>query len=848
MKKLFCLLISVSLILTCSFVPISAEEKTKYEDNDYAEYINYENVIPETIEYTAPIYSNETLISDNNENIVYNLAISSIEMYNEIEVNYASTLNITLDDYSTDIFNYSKDLTIPITFSTAVDNSLKSDYKATEFEKIIITYTVISKGISVETKCVELSVLVTSNGVFVGNVGNMSVYDTYINYLKFNNLIDDITFSSLQQTMTSLSNSSVYNEQSSTDYPTSKYKQNNIILKCLNNSKSDIAFTTYQSYYNQNATNRAASTKKSSTYHAPIVKVTRTIESLNNGAQLRVYGEVSFTTVDSNTVFHKMKRVKVEVFDDNLISDTCLGYAYTNNAGGYSITVNNDTGFFEGGYDIYVKVSTVTNDFNIVSHGALSTYASGYYVTTSVTQNVKGNVGKVESSGSGDNVHKAFLIHQALVAGYYYYNEMTSDNSTNCTIYYPGNADTSNAIFSTAQINIYSTDFWSWDVVLHELGHIAQYQLGAVGSFGKSHIITENLIERYGKSLGIQGSWNEGWPTYFCITSQLYYNSNSANVSSIFTAADSIYSSSSSISGTTYSYYNYNITDNYKMGEGNEMAIAQCLFLFVHDNSISLDDQDLWNATNNSNATNFSQFMAELYTEVDASLISPIGTILSNCMIADNVLSNTSSIKDSSIPPALIWEKAAPSDTLTYSFKVIFRDEDYNIIYESPLQDRNTMSTTLQTSINQWSTIVNGLDTGIGYWGLATYQNGSPNTGPYYSPLSKIVLSDDIQELTDPGTAYTATLEAGHEKWFSFTAPTNGTYTFYSANSIDDKALLFTSNILEDNLAQQSDDDSGGSYNFSITRTISAGSTIYLKVQGYSKYVSGTINIYFRQN
>ena len=78
----------------------------------------------------------------------------------------------------------------------------------------------------------------------------------------------------------------------------------------------------------------------------------------------------------------------------------------------------------------------------------------------------------------------------------------------------------------------------------------------------------------------------------------------------------------------------------------------------------------------------------------------------------------------------------------------------------------------------------------------------------------------------------------------SFTAPRTDTYTFYSTgatSSLDARAYLYSNSGLTNQL-EYSDDYSGR--DFRISRYITRGTTVYLKVNLYSTSGNGTIYVY----
>ena len=115
----------------------------------------------------------------------------------------------------------------------------------------------------------------------------------------------------------------------------------------------------------------------------------------------------------------------------------------------------------------------------------------------------------------------------------------------------------------------------------------------------------------------------------------------------------------------------------------------------------------------------------------------------------------------------------------------------------------------------------------------------NPNIfNPY---VLNIVVPDDYGNTF--ATAYNWTLNAGTTNaksgkidvaydidMFQFTAPTTGSYTFYSTSAIDTTGTLYNSAQTQLTF----NDDGGANYNFQITYSLTAGQVYYLAVKGYS--------------
>ena len=740
MKKTICLLISVCFLLNSLIFPISAESK-----NDTSNAIQSISINDENKAYTSVIYTSDVLISSSSNDIVYYVDISSKATYTKIEVSYASTVDINLSNYQKQSFAYADMISIPITFSAVVNASrgIMSDYHSTPFDKIILNYNVLNGKEVVESKSIELSVLITPSEVYVGSIGNAAVYDAYIHQLRDNEHIDEYQFCSAQRTMVTLSYSVEAKDYDAEYIKAEIEKENSTLYKYYNDTTRNIDSKTMSEFNSSIFKAQEKNSRASLAGVEPIVRITIKITSLNsNATSLKVSGTITWT--DYEGVSHPLRQAQVAIMDQDWPANQTLATVYTDNYGNYSATVTNYVDIFEGGCDIYAEASTETSQFKVASDSANATFSKGYYFCTPPIMNVKGSQNEIITEDVSQTVSfKAFYIHQALIAGYYYYSTMNSGDIQKSTVYYPGSGDNSFCHPLTKIISIYSEHYKSWDTVLHELGHLAQYYIGANGSFSQEHCLDENLAERYGKELGIQGAWNEGWSTYFSIASQNYYDKNVITVSNIPDVANDAYDSENA--GSYDLYYSIGL------GEANELTVASLLFHLIYkdkpDYYVGLSDQTVWNITKASGATCFSEFMEELYSQVPSSLISNIGHWLQYNHICDSPYTAYNSTQKYyySVPGTFGWTTAQNADrysdnnNYSYSnrFRFTFWDENFNIVYQLPVMASTSTnsSTTVTLTSSQWSSLTNVLGSGVFYWGIATYQNNSPATGPYYSEL-----------------------------------------------------------------------------------------------------------------
>jgi uncharacterized repeat protein (TIGR02543 family) len=144
----------------------------------------------------------------------------------------------------------------------------------------------------------------------------------------------------------------------------------------------------------------------------------------------------------------------------------------------------------------------------------------------------------------------------------------------------------------------------------------------------------------------------------------------------------------------------------------------------------------------------------------------------------------------------------------------------------------------------------------MGWYDNAEF-SGNPVSSPYSSKTAhtlyaKWMTEDEYQEFILKGTSFEYAYDitsgdslpavidtAGEYVYFKFTATESKTYTFQSSGSYDTYGYLYNSSQSQ----LSSNDDGAGNGNFKITRSMSAGETVYLKVKLYSSSSIGTFTV-----
>ncbi len=659
----------------------------------------------------------ETIRYENQDEVCFEFQMDSLEEYDYSTVSFESSGGLDLSKNKEKRVEYNKK-GVEMTLDFSMDeycpkDDIVLDYDKAKFQKIKINVETVCEDEIVQTEKEEISVYPTEYGTFMSKYGDVFAYDGYLTYLHENSLI---TEEELKEACESVTKLEVVEEGEESEI------------------KGDTKEATSFSAKNSLVTASAYSVNRIST---PSMKVTRTITALSSGNKLRVYGYVYWTDIAGTTL--PARNIEVQIIDEDVQLDDVRATVYTNNNGYYTATFDNQNDAFENGCDIFVRVNTCNEDFEIGPGIATTIFADGYYFSTPVTNNVTTSKAQATYGGEGTDAYRAISVHQALVVGYYYYETMNADDVNTIDVKYPRGEEGSDSNSLLDLIRIEYNDYCDWDVILHELGHQVATQIGVDATFSERHGMTENLSQTYGKAKGIKGAWSEGWASYFSMAAQNYYMSRVANVSNIVNVADNAYTDLYFVpSDTAYSVlvsHSYEKDGDVGYGEGNEAAVTYVLLHLVEEGILT--NQELWDIAKKSACNSFSEFMQTLYNEVAVSEYSDIGKLLESQNIADSPLGTTVTFSKTT-PGTFKWECAEVLGTKYLNrFRVVFWDANYNKLFETGLVTSDADNKSLKLSKTQWDRLINKTQNGVFYWSLATYQTSSPSTGPYYSGFIK---------------------------------------------------------------------------------------------------------------
>ena len=301
---------------------------------------------------------------------------------------------------------------------------------------------------------------------------------------------------------------------------------------------------------------------------------------------------------------HPLIDCKCEIFADIRIS------AYSDANGVFTVSIP------KGSTIYYVVVYTETTHINVSEVLNGRPYALGFDVNHNPDQYI--NINGRTQNEELDTIRHAYEITQALYFGYKYVQEMSGNTFSQKTIQvvYPNDSSekdqTSYYSKGLNSLNIYKTAYLSWDIILHEFGHLLQWHYKITNSPGNSHVMTNDLIsDNKDKLIGIRLAWGEAWPTVFAIMATQYYH-----LSDYPLVNDAKYDANNG-KQTPTSFWNKSLetaSDDEKMGEGCEMTIIRVLYDMFDAASetgkdyMTMTHQNFWKLITESKATTMYEF------------------------------------------------------------------------------------------------------------------------------------------------------------------------------------------------------------------------------------------------
>lgn len=546
-------------------------------------------------------------------------------------------------------------------------------------------------------------------------------------------------------------------------------------------------------------------------------------------SNLFIRGYVKFR--DSSGLEYPANDVTIQIFDDDpIIGYNLLKTIETTSTGYYSTLIENDSSIQEnGGLDIIVRVYFGNNDFHVEDFWTIYHFdfikIDNVSDGTLIRQDVTFNANTERNS--------AMHIYQAGLIGFKYLRYLDYQSSYPFLRFvFPTFMGETYYTPNLHNIDIQDAYGQSWDTALHEFGHYIADLYGLTDFWPANHNFSMNLADEFGKSIGSMLAWSEGVATYFSVVSQLRYASS--------------YTGIPQVGDISYKLYNIESSSSHLKGESNEWVVARLLYDFMDDSptetkdEISYGELALFNMMRDAvpflfTLWNFSDFMETL--GIDESDDS-VGKLLSFYKISAVPTSPYNNTTATFYVPTLQWDSGGGSvDYPNNQFTLFVKDENNSTIFSVDLGS----STSYTFTTAQWEAILRSVNSFF-KWNVKTEQISSPNTGPYYSETFELNLPTIPPISAGSSTPTLFFSEPDQMYWFKFVAPSTGTYTFYTSGSMNSVGEIFTDVVVAKSISGRInyDDNSGDDYNFSITRSLVEGQTIYIRVRGYNWSATGS--------
>lgn len=561
-----------------------------------------------------------------------------------------------------------------------------------------------------------------------------------------------------------------------------------------------------------------------------------------------VTGQV--TWIDDNGVVHPMRRVLVQIYDEDVSFDDYLGYTHTDNSGNYSFTFQNQDGFWDfedGGCDIYVKIHAGTSNVKVTNSSGTE-----YIYQSSVSDDVSTGttIPKSLQVNMSTDFGRACQIGQAALTARDYAWIMSDKQPSDMTIHYPegtgcayNRGSKTIKITNTAATNTSVPESYaSWDVIMHEYGHHISHEYGTINtiSSGYSHSFNSDLSDLYGKEVGTALAWKEAWPTAFGMVAQNYYSPFLTNIVST--------------NNDFYDAYNFSRPFNienmiYRSGESCEGSVMGMLWdIFdsaneTHD-SLSLSAQQFWNVTTSNSIKTFGEFVNNFY-QMYPSRISALGENLSYYQIAPSIprLSNLSSLSNTNTPN-FSWSAQGGSKFPNNNFSLNFYGSKNGSTPYYTIS--NITSNSYKLSQTEWD-IVRYFN-GTIYVAVKGENTVSPTVGSYISEFMSFVNPAVLylQKSANPDTVNNGryyesifTLRKGEVARFSVKFNYAGKRMIQTFGTLDTYIEIYD----DSNTKVAYNDDDGYNFNAFINYQFEDSKMYYINVRFCSNSTSGKVKL-----
>lgn len=696
-KRTFTLLTALSMLFVS--IPVYAESPT-VETETPKEYIAPKGgcMAVENDLYCMFTFDINEMQHYKEPTIPLDFKIQGIKETEEITITVTGTIPIEYNQSKLQVYNsVNNEVSLRITL---LESQRKQNVETLDYEHITIMLQNV-EGKNVYT--IEATLINTQHGYFVSYVNEDLLFMHYLQWLKNNKYIS-----------------------------TGEYNKIDAEHHTLKDTTS--AFSSYST--------TSDTTKASNDLDSSTVQVDYSIRTYDSGETLYIDGYVYW----GGNLNNKMpaRYIEIELCDED-INYISLALTNTNANGYFYFRIENDTGIFENGYDIRIKVKAKSPyAYILYMQPTEQNIAPTTCLYVDCGDNIKSNILNKTYKSERTSASESFYILDSFIVASNYVKAMSGETMPCVKVIYPISNNTSNYFYPGLGININPLSQESWDIILHEYGHFVANHFDITPLLAINHTTSQNLISFLATDNGIETilsgdpkkdgcklAWQEGWAHYFSISAQVHQNADDLGLNGVGNA---------SFEG----YHIENIDNTTSKGEGHELAVARALWDMadVHNSTEGATDNDpinwgffkVWNYSIDSDAQTFSDFVQYAYGLISNTSVTfkNIGYILGTHRISADLISIPTTQYS-----AYFTMRPAYSDTYVLNTCYL---EIYNLNMQRIYQF-NIASDAYTYEINSglWQSLCSQYSDGL-YIALRTVpEEGGYATGPYYSEIKLFV-------------------------------------------------------------------------------------------------------------
>lgn len=476
-----------------------------------------------------------------------------------------------------------------------------------------------------------------------------------------------------------------------------------------------------------------------------------------------VKGQITWKYDSGNNDISTLKYAKIElhrnVFGINGYSvvSKCLASGYTDQNGNYEFELSEDE-FNSNNANIFIKVYPISETFKVSLDWVFLKPCVLTKLDAKLSTGQTKTINMLIPQNNEYNIYNMFHIHQRMVIGENFAQEMGFSPNSILNVQYPFNNKIPFSYCGFCAVG--ETYYNDVDGLIHEYGHFVEQQMGNYASGIADFIINDpnhnykqdHFEDKENKAYAMQLTWTEAWANVFSELAQQYYKSD--------------YTEFSGFADETYDTIDLNnqILDS-NACEAQEQAVFMTLWDIIDsDSSESHDEVNVtyakwWNLTTKPGTYTLEDFVNKLADE-EFELRIKIYRLLEYHQIAPKEvkIENTPSVTE---PPIIKWITNGSLMNPNNVFDIVFYDLEGNEVYAvSGLEFENyTYTSQLSYTISDadWTNILNKFCNNVNAQVLvkgcrkgaskATYTEETEYSGPYSSKPIEIKCEKYVRKI-----------------------------------------------------------------------------------------------------